>query len=176
MRRLSNFVTSPDYLGVFQIPEERMPQITPGGLYVMLDGVRDPGNLGTILRTCHWFGIKAILASRDCADLYNPKCVQACMGSLGHLPVGYVNLEEVIDSNPGMPVYGLLLEGKDIYRAPLRREGFIVMGNEGKGISEAIRRKVTHPLTIPPYSQDHGESLNVGAATAATLAIFRCRE
>lgn len=177
MKKISNLVTPSDVAGIFRLPEEEISlSADTGSLYLMLDGVRDPGNLGTILRTCHWFGVRTIFASCDSADVFNPKVVQATMGSLGHVKVIYCDLEEVIAANPGMPVYGTLLEGENIYQAPLSQGGFIVMGNEGKGISDQVKALLTRPLNIPPASSDHGESLNVAIATAVALSQFRCRQ
>lgn len=174
MRRISNLTTPPAIIGIFRMPRlEENVRIDPSRLYLMLDGVQDPGNLGTIIRTCHWFGIFRILASRDCADCYNPKVVQATMGSLGRVQVNYCDLNKLCDEHPEMPVYGLLLDGKDIFKAKLDTSGFIVMGNEGNGISPEMRKRVTSPLLIPPATSDHGESLNVAIATAITLAQFR---
>ena len=134
---------------------------------------QDTGNLGTIVRTCHWFGIRRIFASRDTADVFNPKCVQSTMGSIAKVEVTYCDLPALFRENPSMPVYGLLLAGKDIFRAETGDCGFIVMGNEGNGISPEVRSHVTSPLLIPPATADHAESLNVAVATAITLARFR---
>lgn len=172
MKHISSFTTPSDVMGVFRIPEETTVDIDPSRLYLMLDGVRDPGNLGTIIRTCHWFGIRDILASYDTVDCYNPKTVQATMGSLGAVRVHYCNLGQIIADNPEMPVYGTLLEGDNIFEATLDTRGFIVMGNEGTGISPGMRRLLTRGLNIPPSSNDHAESLNVAVATAIVLALF----
>ena len=176
MRRVSNLATRQEAIGLFRIPSDDGQEsaiVSDDGLYLLLDGVQDPGNLGTIIRTCHWFGITTIFASRDTVDIYNPKTVQATMGSLGKVRILYRDLEEIIASNPGVPVYGTLLEGESLYRVHPDRRGFIVMGNEGNGISENIRKLVDNPVTIPPYGHDHGESLNVAVATAITVAWFR---
>lgn len=180
MRRLSSLSTSPAVLAVYRLPEspgiDSLSSLTEdeGELFLMLDGIQDPGNLGTIIRTAHWFGIKKIFASRDTADIYNPKTIQSTMGSLPHVGVVYCDLEEVVEARPDLPVYGLLLDGESIYDTALGNKGFIVMGNEGKGITEGMRRKVTRRLLIPPYdSADHSESLNVAIATGITLSAFR---
>ena len=177
MRKISNLTTPPTLIGVFHLPEEeeRMEPLDPDRLYLMLDGVQDPGNLGTIIRTCHWFGVFTIIASRDTVDVFNPKVVQATMGSLGHVRVVYADLARVIGENPAMPVYGTLLEGENIFHADLSVGGLIIMGNEGNGISAPIRQLITRPLNIPPATPDHGESLNVAIATAITLSQFRAR-
>lgn len=173
---LSTTASSP-LLAVFHLPEDSLEFASnrlPDDLYLLLDGVRDPGNLGTIIRTAHWFGIKRIFASPDCADCFNSKTLQSAMGSLPHVRISYCDLPELVSQNPELPVYGLLLDGKNIYNTRLDKKGFIVMGNEGRGLSEAMRTRVTHPLLIPPYNPaSHPESLNVAIATAVTLSIFR---
>ena len=158
---------------------------TSMGLIVALDGVQDPGNLGTIIRTCDWFGVRRLVCSHDTADCYNPKVVQATMGALARVQVEYVDLvswlEEIkaLNSHPStLPIYGTLLNGRNLYEDGAiaeRQQGVIIMGNEGNGISEAVRRYITHPLLIPPYPADAetSESLNVAIATAVTLAEFR---
>lgn len=145
-------------------------------LTIALDGVRDPGNLGTIIRIADWFGIGTIVCSKDSADAYNPKVVQATMGSLARVKIVYKDIAELINALPeGFPVYGTLLDGDNIYKQELTRNGLIVMGNEGVGISEEVRRLVNRRLLIPSYP--HGgataESLNVGVATAIVCSEFR---
>ena len=165
-------------------------------LIVALDGVQDPGNLGTIIRTCDWFGVRRLVCSLDTADCYNPKVVQATMGALARVQVVYVDLpkwleeiqslhtEPTAGETPAppvtspLPIYGTLLNGRNLYEEGAiaeRQRGVIIMGNEGNGISEAVRRYITHPLLIPPYPADAetSESLNVAIATAITLAEFR---
>lgn len=172
-KKISTLSTPSDVIGIFKKPHyELKPKISGDSLYLMLDGIQDPGNLGTIIRTCHWFGIETIIASKDTVDCFNPKTVQSTMGSLGSVSVFYCDLREVILSHNGMPVYGLLLDGKDIFKSDLKKRGFIVMGNEGKGLAPETRKLVTNPLLIPPSSANHGESLNVAVATGITLAIF----
>ena len=176
MDKLSSLSTSSPVAAVYKLPKDKENEFAdlPDDLYLMLDGIQDPGNLGTIVRTAHWFGIKKIFASKDTVDIYNPKTIQSTMGSLAKVEVVYCSLEDVIESNKNLPVYGLLLDGEDIYKAKLGNSGFIVMGNEGKGISESLRGLVTDRLLIPPYdSSDHSESLNVAIATGITLAAFR---
>lgn len=146
------------------------------GLLLALDGVQDPGNLGTIIRIADWFGIKQIVCSKETADAYNPKTVQATMGSLARINIIYVeSLAEWLKSLPkDTPIYGTLLDGENIYEQKLSQEGVIVMGNEGNGISEEVRKLVTHKLLIPSFSDgDTAESLNVAIATAITCSEFR---
>lgn len=144
-------------------------------LVLALDGVQDPGNLGTIIRLADWFGIGTILCSDDTADAWNPKVVQATMGSIARVNIIYMNLPEMLDNLPAdFPVYGTFLDGENIYQQPLSENGLIIMGNEGNGISEAVRSRITHSLLIPSFRQDDtAESLNVAIATAITCSEFR---
>lgn len=177
MKRISSFATPPAVLAVFNIPEPKVMVVDPTALYIALDGVQDPGNLGTIIRTADWFGIDRIYASPDTVDVYNAKTVQATMGSLARVKVVYTDLPKLFANNPSMPVYGTLLDGRDIYISSLTANGFVVMGNEGNGLSDRVRRRVQHKLLLPPYPIDspHAESLNVGIATALVVAEFRRR-
>jgi TrmH family RNA methyltransferase len=148
-------------------------------LWLALDGVQDPGNLGTIIRTCDWFGVHHIICSRDTADCYNPKVVQATMGALARVKIQYVDdLASVLKQSceQGYPIYGTQLDGRNIYYAdsvPTKQKGVIVMGNEGKGLSPEVRAVVSHPLLIPSYAENCVESLNVSIATAIILSEFR---
>ena len=145
-------------------------------LSLALDGIQDPGNLGTIIRMADWFGIETIFCSPDTADAYAPKVVQATMGSIARVRIIYQDLDELIDSlPPDFPVYGTLLDGNDLYAEKLTPHGLIVMGNEGNGISEEIRRKINRRLLIPHFPEDRAtaDSLNVAIATAITCAEFR---
>ena len=181
--QMSSLRTPQGVIGVFR--KREIGDSTSFGLVVALDGVQDPGNLGTIIRTCDWFGVRRLVCSLDTADCYNPKVVQATMGALARVKVEYVELvswlEEIkkLYSQPStLPIYGTLLNGRNLYEDGAiadRQQGVIIMGNEGNGISEAVRRHITHPLLIPPYPADAetSESLNVAIATAITLAEFR---
>ena len=183
--QMSSLRTPQGVIGVFR--KREIGDSTSFGLVVALDGVQDPGNLGTIIRTCDWFGVRRLVCSHDTADCYNPKVVQATMGALARVKVEYVELvswlEEIknLNSQPStLPIYGTLLNGRNLYEDGAiaeRQKGVIIMGNEGNGISEAVRRYITHPLLIPPYPADAetSESLNVAIATAITLAEFRRR-
>lgn len=178
IEQMSSLRTPQGVIGVFK--KRAFNSEIPSGLLVALDGVQDPGNLGTIIRTCDWFGIHDILCSRDTADCYNPKVVQATMGALARVRVHYVNLpkELTLLRQTGLPLYGTLLEGENMYEPyaiPDKQRGVIIMGNEGNGISESIRKLITHPLLIPSYpiNASTSESLNVSIATAIVLAEFR---
>ena len=143
-------------------------------LTLALDGVQDPGNLGTIVRLADWFGIRHIFCSFDSADIYNPKSTQATMGALARVDVHYVDLPLALRSVEA-PVYGTFLDGQDIYTQDLSAHGVIVMGNEGRGISKAVAELVSHRLFVPPYPAQRPtvESLNVAIATAIVCAEFR---
>ena len=176
--RMSSLRTPQGVIGVFQMPDA-VPMETEG-LTVALDGVQDPGNMGTIIRTCDWFGVRDLVCSEDTVDCFNPKVVQATMGALARVRVHYTDLSRRLTevSAKGMPVYGTLLDGKNMYAEGSiqeRQRGVLVMGNEGNGISQAVRKCITHPLFIPPYptGAETSESLNVGIATAVVLAEFR---
>ena len=157
------------------------------GLILALDGVQDPGNLGTIIRTADWFGIEEIICSQDTVDCWNPKVVQATMGALARVHVHYINLYSfilnVLQSNQdgnNYPIYGTLLDGKNMYSPdaiPSKQRGIIIMGNEGNGVSTDVRQLLTHKLLIPPYpvETESAESLNVSIATAIICAEFRRR-
>ena len=146
-----------------------------GKLTLVLDCIQDPGNLGSIIRISDWFGIENIICSSDSADVYNPKTVQATMGALARVKVHYTDLPDFLEKNKTLPVYGTFLEGDNIYTKKLSREGLIIMGNEGNGISSSIEKFVKARLYIPnfPAGQAVSESLNVAAATAITCAEFR---
>ena len=166
-------------LAVFQQasqPQQTFSQVDFSQLNLILDGVQDPGNLGTIIRIADWFGIEHIYCSQDTADVYNPKVVQATMGSIARVKVEYGDVLALVESLPAdIPVYGTLLDGDNIYQQKLEKRGFIVMGNEGKGISPALAQKVNHRLLIPnfPEGRPTADSLNVAIATAITCSEFR---
>ncbi len=160
-------------LGVFKLPRnEHYTEFSITQLVLALDGVQDPGNLGTIIRVADWFGIKDIFCSLDTADCWNPKVVQATMGSIARVQLHYVDLNKMVESLPAdYPIYATLLKQE------LSHHGMIVMGNEGKGISPILRTKINRKLYIPNYSsnEDTAESLNVAIATSIVCAEFRRR-
>lgn len=166
-------------VGIFHIPEtDADDKPDTSKLSLALDGVQDPGNVGTIIRIADWFGIEDLYCSHQTADCWNPKVVQATMGSIARVRVHYTDLVSLVDALPDdFPVYGTLLEGKDIYQSELSNRGLIVMGNEGNGISEALRNRITNALLIPNYPKGRAtaDSLNVAIATAITCAEFRRR-
>lgn len=174
LRKISFLQHPQQVLAVFRMPETpTVVQPVGKDLYLALDGVQDPGNLGTIIRIADWFGISTIYCSEDTADAWNPKVVQATMGSIARVNIIYTSLEDLIQKAQ-VPVYGTLLDGHNIYEEALTPEGIIVMGNEGNGISQPIRQLITHRLLIPQYHEGP-ESLNVAIATAITCSEFRRR-
>ena len=182
LRRISFLQHPQQVLALFPIPQPPSPltqhpsPTTPSPLILALDGVQDPGNLGTIIRLADWFGIETIICSEATADVWNPKVVQATMGSIARVSVVYTNLAAYIDALPtDVPVYGTLLDGNNIYDEELTEGGIIVMGNEGNGLTNEIRRRVTRRLLIPSYRTETAESLNVAIATAIVCAEFRRR-
>ena len=145
------------------------------GLVLALDDVRDPGNLGTIIRLCDWFGIATLICSKATVDCYNPKVVQATMGSITRVQIHYVDLEPFLKDNEAQfPIYGTFMNGSTIYQESLSQKGILVMGNEANGISPAIEALVQKRLTIPRFGvNQETESLNVATATAIVLNEFR---
>ena len=168
-------------LALFPIPQQDnvdpISLIKDQTLVIALDGVQDPGNLGTIIRIADWFGINTLICSNDTADAWNPKVVQATMGSLARVNIIYTSIPSLLDRLPDTyPVYGTFLDGKDIYAEQLTSGGLIIMGNEGNGISEEVRQRINRKLFIPNFHQgETADSLNVAIATAITCSEFRRR-
>jgi len=171
LKKISFLKTANTSVAVFEIPEPRLLQ--DKGLIVALDAVRDPGNLGTIIRLCDWFGVQQLICSEDTTDCFNPKVVQATMGSLARVQVHYISLSEYLDRT-ALPVFGGFMDGKNVYSEKLPKDGIVVMGNEANGISGAILQKITHKISIPRFGESQKtESLNVATATAILLSEFR---
>ncbi|TPD68273.1 TrmH family RNA methyltransferase [Flavobacterium microcysteis] len=171
LKKISALTTPNDCLAVFRMPESK--SISETGLIVALDDIRDPGNLGTIIRLCDWFGISELVCSEETVDIYNPKVVQATMGSIARVNVTYVNLEKFI-AETTLPVFGTFMDGDNIYKSELPKEGVIVMGNEANGISSQIEKAVNHRIAIPRFGNlQQTESLNVATATAIILSEFK---
>lgn len=177
LQKASLLKTPQQVIALFPLPEmDAGFQPGKGELMLMLDGVQDPGNLGTIARVADWFGIRNIICSLDTADVYNPKAVQATMGALARVTFHYCDLVPFIGKYAG-PVYGTFLDGENIYSQNLSADGIIVMGNEGKGISPEVSDLITQRLLIPnyPFGTQCTESLNVAIATSIVCAEFRRR-
>ncbi|ESU21135.1 putative tRNA/rRNA methyltransferase [Flavobacterium enshiense DK69] len=171
LKKISVLTTPNVCLALFKIPAE-LP-VAEKGLVVALDDIRDPGNLGTIVRLCDWFGVKQVVCSMETADIYNPKVVQATMGSITRVNVVYASLEKFL-SETKLPVFGTYMDGDSIYKTKLPGEGILVMGNEANGISPAIEKLTGNRLSIPRFGDlQQTESLNVATATAIILSEFK---
>jgi TrmH family RNA methyltransferase len=178
MERISHLKTPTDCLAVVEIPRrEFSPKMLGGELTLALDGVQNPGNMGTIIRLADWFGIALVVCSTDSADCWSPKVVQATMGAITRVAVHYGDLAAMLSASE-VPIYGTFLEGENIYETSLTREGIIVLGSEGRGISPEIARLVRRKLFIPPYPANNSssESLNVAIAAAIICSEFRRRK
>lgn len=171
LKKISALTTPNTCLAVFKIP--KVKEMVEKGLIVALDDVRDPGNLGTIIRLCDWFGIKTLFCSEESVDIYNPKVVQATMGSISRVNVVYGNLETFL-SQTKLPIFGTFMDGKNIYQEELPKEGIIIMGNEANGISTSVEKLVSDRIAIPRFGNlQVTESLNVATATAIILSEFK---
>ncbi len=171
LKKISALATPNTCLAVFKMPKEK--KIEASGLILALDSVRDPGNLGTIMRLCDWFGIQQLICSKETVDIYNPKVVQATMGSIARVNVSYVDLNDFLTTT-SLPVFGTFMNGDNIYKTALPQEGIIVMGNEANGISPELEKIIKNRLTIPRFGTiQKTESLNVATATAIVLSEFR---
>ena len=166
MQKMSFLKNASPLLGVFAIPQHKT--IPLKGRILILDQVADPGNLGTIIRICDWFGIKHIIGSLDTVDCYNPKVVQASMGSLARVECHYLDLNAFLSSDQ-RPVYGTYLTGTSIYNTNLPEDALLVMGSEANGISDKVSSFIDHKITIPRKASNGPESLNVAIATALIL-------
>lgn len=180
LERMTLLKTANNSIALVEIPHYRLQaEELKGRLTLALDEVQNPGNLGTIIRLADWFGISDIVCSPNSADCFNPKVVQATMGAILRVRVHYTPLAELLAEAKkiGIPIYGTLLEGENIYQSKLSEVGIIVMGNEGRGISEECCKLITNKLLIPPYpaSRRTTESLNVAMATGIVCSEFRRR-
>ena len=171
LKKISALTTANDCLAVFKIKEVNFK--VSSGLELALDNIKDPGNMGTIIRLCDWFGISKIVCTEETVDIYNPKVVQATMGSLARVEVLYTNLADYLKTTD-LEIFGTFMEGTNIYKTELPSIGIIVMGNEANGISTEIENLVTQKISIPRFgSLQQTESLNVATATAVILSEFK---
>ena len=174
---LSALTLAPDVIAVYALPEPTPfdAAALDGRLVLALDRVQDPGNLGTLMRTADWLGVDTVLASTDTVDCYNPKTIQATMGAISRVRVVYGDLTDMLGCLGRERVCGTFLDGEDIFGASLPRDGVLVLGNEGRGISAAVEAVVVRRLFIPPFpaGRPTSESLNVASAGAIALAQFR---
>ncbi|MEO9569794.1 MAG: RNA methyltransferase [Polaribacter sp.] len=171
LKKVSSLKSPNKVLGLFKIPEEKI--FKNKGLIVALDAINDPGNLGTIIRLCDWFGVAELICSKDTVDCYNQKVVQASMGSLARVPIHYVDLKSYL-TNTELPTFIADMNGENVYRSVLSKTGILIMGNEANGVSDVIKELITNKISIPRFGiTQETESLNVATATAILLSEFK---
>ena len=171
LKKISSLKTPNKVLALFKIPSQK--KINSSGLIVALDTVNDPGNLGTIIRLCDWFGVEQLVCSKDTVDCYNSKVVQATMGSLTRVSISYLNLPEYLQT-VSLPIFIADMDGVNIHKAKLPASAVLIMGNEANGVSETLKQLVSNKISIPRYGNSNQvESLNVATATAVLLNEFR---
>ncbi len=179
LKKLSRLKSPPAVIGLFKIKKETPPsteQITQS-ISLVLDGIQDPGNFGTIIRTAAWFNIPYIFCSPETTDLYNPKVIQSTMGAIQQVQLIYTPLVPLLENLKGnIAVFGADMEGKNIYTHTLPVQGIVVIGNEGKGISSEVQQHLSEKLSIPPFSKQPPESLNAAVSTAIICSEFRRRQ
>lgn len=171
LKKISFLKTANTSLALFEIPDNKLHPLS--GLIVALDALRDPGNLGTIIRLCDWFGVKNLICSEDTVDCFNPKVVQASMGSLARVQVQYLSLLSFLETTD-LPIYGGFMDGENVYSQSLPQNAIVVLGNEANGISAGISERITQRISIPRFGESQKtESLNVATAAAILLNEFR---
>ena len=171
LQKISSLKTPNKVLGLFKISDEK--PLNKTGLTVVLDCVNDPGNLGTIIRLCDWFGVSQLICSKDTVDCYNQKVVQASMGSLKRVSIKYIDLEPYLKETE-LPTYIADMDGENVYKTKLPNEGILIMGNEANGVSETIKSLIKNKISIPISGiTKETESLNVATATAILLSEFK---
>ncbi|SDQ30703.1 TrmH family RNA methyltransferase [Flagellimonas zhangzhouensis] len=170
LKQMSSLSQPNGVLGVFYI--EKVSDSSKVDWVVVLDAVRDPGNLGTIIRLCDWFGIKQLICSQDTVDCYNPKVLQATMGSIARVQISYLDLVDYLKETE-KPVYGAFMDGESVYSEEIPQSGILVMGNEANGVSDEVNQMVTKRISIPQFGETTTESLNVATATAILLNEIR---
>jgi TrmH family RNA methyltransferase len=180
MKKISGLTSPSNVLALVSIPEYDIAETNlTDSIALALDGVQDPGNLGTIIRLADWFGIDSILCSSDTTDAFSPKVIQSCMGAISRVKIIYGDLPKILNEYTGLiPVYGTFMEGRNIYDEELTSKGIIVMGNEGNGIGPDVERLISRKIHIPSFANDRAtvESLNVAMATAIICSEFRRRK
>ena len=171
LKKVSTLKSPNKALGIFKIPKEKAVQNF--GLTIALDAINDPGNLGTIIRLCDWFGVAQIVCSKDTVDCYNQKVVQASMGSLTRVSIHYTDLENYITKS-NLDTFIADMDGENVYKTKLPKEGILIMGNEANGVSKEIKSLLQYKISIPRFGEtQETESLNVATATAILLSEFK---
>ncbi len=175
-KKLSSFKTPSDLIVVFKLPEPKpLPASLTNELILYCDGIQDPGNLGTIIRTSAWFGLDRLICSPDTSDIYNPKTIQSAMGATAKIPVDYVSPDLFFNGSYTLPkdIFGADMKGENIYKTNLPKSAVVIMGNEGQGIRPDCQQYINRFLHIPAFTPNHPESLNVSVATSIILSEFR---
>ncbi|WP_406682952.1 RNA methyltransferase [Seonamhaeicola sp. MEBiC1930] len=173
LKRISFLKTPNKAVAIFKIPKSKV--IAESGLIIAIDDVRDPGNLGTIIRLCDWFGINDLVCSKETVDCYNPKVIQATMGSITRVNISYVDLVEFLN-NSSLTTFGAFMEGENVYKTGLPTKGVIILGNEANGVSQEVEALINKKISIPRFGNlQDAESLNVATATAILLSEFKRR-
>lgn len=178
LHRISGLVTPNQVLAIFELPHAPSLSSVFQGCNLILDDIRDPGNLGTILRIADWFGMDRIICSPLCCDAFQPKCVQSSMGSIGNVEIVYADLLPLIEKKPeDFPIYGTFLEGDNIYQTTIKENAWFLIGNEAHGISKDLENHVNHRIYIPSFTQkrNQAESLNASMATAILCSEIKRR-
>ena len=171
LKKISTLKSPNKVLGIFKIPEEKL--LENSGLILALDAINDPGNLGTIIRLCDWFGISQLVCSKDTVDCYNQKVVQASMGSLTRISIHYIDLEDYL-SGTNLPTFIADMDGDNVYKTVLPKEGILILGNEANGVSKEVKKQIQRKISIPRFGKtQETESLNVATATAILLSEFK---
>lgn len=172
LKKISTLKTPNQVLAILHVPDTTvMPNNPSQGFNLVLENIQDPGNMGTIIRIADWFGIDNIFCSKGCVDCYNPKVIQATMGSFLRVPIQYTALDDLFQKHDKLPIYGAILGGTNLHESNLKTPSFLVIGNEGKGLSEATQQLLTEGITIPKFGG--AESLNAAVATGILCAAFR---
>lgn len=171
LKKISTLKSPNKVLSLFKIPEEK--PIQNSGLILALDAINDPGNLGTIIRLCDWFGITQLVCSKNTVDCYNQKVVQASMGSLTRIKIQYLDLKNYF-SESLLPTFIADMNGENVYQTVLPKEGILILGNEANGVSEEIKKKIKYKISIPRFGETQKtESLNVATAAAILISEFK---
>jgi RNA methyltransferase, TrmH family len=171
MEQISALQSPSPVIAVVHMPEQEVLASLSSDLYLALDGIRDPGNLGTLIRTAEWFGIQQVFCSEDCVELYNPKVLQASMGSFLRVKVQHADLKSLFEAQKHIPVYAAVMNGENLYQMSIPTSAFILIGSESHGVSQELQEAAAYRFTIPRYGQ--AESLNAAIAGALSMAIFR---
>jgi len=170
LKKISFLKTPQKALALFEIPEDLNK--VEAGFQLVLDDVRDPGNLGTLIRLCDWYGIKNLICSKETVDCFNPKVVQATMGSLTRVNLIYTDLSHHLAAQD-LPVYAAFMDGKSVYKEGLPQDAILILGNEANGISDVVAENIQHKISIPQFGQSTTESLNVAVAGAILVSEFK---